>query len=238
MGWQDRDYAREQPPVSPGGRGLIAQYGIVNLLIIVNIGIYIANSLIQGEVTAHERLIYHLGSLVPEKVWQGQVWRLVTAQYLHYPYSLLHITVNMIGLYFLGPPLERLWSARKFFIVYTLCGLAGNIFYVLLATQVRELMLTPAVGASGCIYGLLGIVAVRFPYATLYVYFLIPIRIRTAAVIFGILAFWSVITRGQNYGGEACHLAGLIFGVWWAAAGEEWWRSTEWRLPWKKSRTK
>jgi membrane associated rhomboid family serine protease len=93
-----------------------------------------------------------------------------------------------------------------------------------------------AVGASGCIYGLLGIVAVLFPKAELYIYFLPPIRIRSAAIILGAISFLTVIERGGNYGGEACHLAGLAFGVWWALHGDEWWSSTEWSLPWQRSR--
>lgn len=42
--------------------------------------------------------IYTLGALVPQVVVQGEVWRLLTANFLHY--SWLHLFVNMIGLYF------------------------------------------------------------------------------------------------------------------------------------------
>jgi len=56
-----------------------------------------------------------------------------------------------------------------------------------------------------------------------YIYFLFPIKIRTAAYIFGGLALFTIIQRGENYGGEACHLAGLVFGVWWAMKGDTWW---------------
>ncbi len=159
----------------------------------------------------------------------GQVWRLFTAQYLHG--GLGHLFINMLVLHFLGRSLERMWSARKFLAIYTLCGLAGNIFYTILGSRGVIHPQMPAVGASGCIYGLLGIVAVLFPQATVYVYFLFPIKIRTAAYIFGGIALFSILERGDNYGGEACHLAGLVFGVWWAMKGDAWWASTRWRLP-------
>lgn len=236
MGWQDRDYAREQPPVSPHeaappprGRGLLAQYGIVNLLIIINILIHVLKVL-APKVYIY---IYAYGVLWPRGVTEAwQIWRLFTSQYIHH--NMFHIGVNMLGLYFLGRPLEERWSAKKFFTIYTLCGLAGNVFYMFLANSGEIPQDTPAYGASGCIYGLLGIVAVMFPHAVVFVYFLFPIRIRTAAFVFGSLAFLRVLTKGQNYGGEACHLAGLAFGVWWAAAGDQWWRNSEWRLPWKR----
>ena len=94
----------------------------------------------------------------------------------------------------------------------------------------------PAVGASGCIYGLLGIAAVLFPTAEVLIYFLFPVKIRTAAIVMGAIAFMSVVERGSNYGGEACHLAGLAFGVWWAMHGDEWWSHSEWALPGSRSK--
>ncbi|HPZ99611.1 MAG TPA: hypothetical protein PLT93_15870, partial [Phycisphaerae bacterium] len=80
----------------------------------------------------------------------------------------------------------------------------------------------------------LGIVAVMFPDAELLVYYVFPVRVRTAAIIMGVIAFMSVVERGANYGGEACHLAGLVFGVWWALHGDEWWSNSDW--VWKRPR--
>jgi len=130
------------------------------------------------------------------------------------------------------------WSPGKFFTIYTICGLCGNVFYTILGARGVIDPQTPAVGASGSIYGLLGIVAVLFPTATVYVYFLFPIRIRTAAFIFGGIALLSILRRGANYGGEACHLAGLAFGVWWAMKGDGWWATTQWSLPRKVARAR
>ena len=132
----------------------------------------------------------------------------------------------------------RLWSRQRLFAIYTLCGLCGNVFYTILGSRGVIDPEMPAVGASGCIYGLLGIAAVLFPTATVYVYFLFPIKIRTAAIVFGGIAFLTILGRGKNYGGEACHLAGLVFGVWWAMMGDRWWASTRWRLPRWRSRPK
>ena len=133
----------------------------------------------------------------------------------------------MIGLYFLGRALERVWSPKKFFVIYTLAGLAGNLFFMLLCLSgwfgwfsIKQSM----VGASGCILGLLGACAILFPRAEVYVYFLFPIRIRTAAIVFALLYVFNIWNRGANAGGDAAHLAGLAFGVWYAKWGELWWR--------------
>lgn len=236
MGWQDRDYASPRGyaygRVGGSRGGLLGGRSIVTVLIGINAVVYVLGAMspaVDRWLTGYETispmgvLTLHFGvaELRAVSVLHGQVWRLITAQYLHA--GTWHLLFNMIALHFLGRPLERMWSPRKFFTIYTVSGLAGNVFYTVLgATEVIH-PVTAAIGASGCIYGLLGIVAVLFPTATVYVYMLFPIRIRTAAMIFGGIAFFTVLQRGENYGGEACHLAGLVFGVWWAVKGDRWW---------------
>lgn len=230
MSWRDRDYARVEGSGAPRGRARSLPFGgsVISTLIAANVAVYVLAALSAGLREA----IYGYGALTAESVTHGQVWRLFTAQYLHAGTG--HLFLNMIGLHFLGRPLEQQWSARRLFGVYTACGLAGNLFFVLLGWRGVINPQMPAVGASGCIYGLLGIVAVLYPNAVLFIHFLFPVKVRTAALIFAGIAFLTVLERGPNYGGEACHLAGLVFGVWWAWRGEAWWGSTEWR--WRGSR--
>lgn len=233
MSWRDREYARSQGdssgPVFRGGRLLGGS--VVTTLIAINVAVFVLglsptlHAWMHGvDVERFPHGYQHLPGffeLVGARVLRGEVWRLFSAQYLHAYTG--HIFLNMLGLHFLGRPLERMWSPRKFFTLYTICGLAGNLFFTILSARGVINPYSPAVGASGCIYGLLGIVAVLFPTATVYVYLLFPIRIRTAAAIFGAIALVTILERGANYGGEACHLAGLVFGVWWAMRGEAWW---------------
>lgn len=227
MGWQDRDYARATsgPTWSTIRPGRLIGGSIVTTLIVINVVIYV---LAQLSTTA-EHYFYELGAMQARAVLNGHIWRLFTAQYLHG--GIGHLFINMLVLHFLGRSLERMWSTKKFFIVYTLCGLFGNIFYTILGARGVIDPLMPAVGASGCIYGLLGIVAVLFPQATVYIYFLFPMKIRTAAMIFAGISLLTILERGSNYGGEACHLSGLIFGVWWAMKGDAWWSRTQRSIP-------
>ena len=229
MGWQDRDYARGggsyRPTWTSGRAGGYGGRSIVTTLIVINVGIYLLGAL-NADI---RNFLFGIGAMQSKAVMQGHLWRLITAQYLHG--GEWHLFINMLVLHFLGRPLERMWSPKKFFVVYTLCGLFGNVFYTVLGARGWIDPQMPAVGASGSINGLLGIVAVLFPTATVYVYFLFPIRIRTAAYIFGGIAVLKVLQKGNNYGGEACHLAGLVFGVWWAMKGDRWWSKTEWRIP-------
>ncbi|MFQ5490259.1 MAG: rhomboid family intramembrane serine protease [Phycisphaerae bacterium] len=220
MGWQDRDYARNVPR---GGASYASAFGgrpgprsIVTTLIVINVAIWF----LFQPTTA----LYRLMAMQTQAVLHGQIWRLFTAQYLHAGGT--HLLFNMIGLYFLGRALERVWSPTKFVTIYTLAGLAGNLMFMLISAlgwfgPLGQIV--PLVGASGCILGLLGAAAVMFPRAEVYVYFLFPIKIRTAAIIFGALYALNIWQRGANAGGDAAHLAGMAFGVWWAARGERWW---------------
>jgi membrane associated rhomboid family serine protease len=142
-----------------------------------------------------------------------QLWRLVTYQFLHDPNWITHIVFNMIGLYFLGPTLERYWGSRKFLIFYLSCGAAGGVFYLLLVA-VGFLPAMAMVGASGAILGTLAACAILFPHIRLFIFPLFfPISIRTAAIIFGAMYFFYVITKAANAGGHAAHLAGMATGV-------------------------
>jgi membrane associated rhomboid family serine protease len=268
MGWQERDYARE----AGGGTG--SDYGswrgaapggrIVRNLIIANVVVYVLCYVIITPLTPilcgsaptgravmtdqGPRLVvdHHPGycDMVTTKVLHGQVWRLFTSQYLHANQT--HIIFNMIGLYFLGQALERKWSTRKFFAVYTLSGICGNLLFMAAGTlgwismqvpaaravlgeaaanHLYQLMFSPAVGASGCILGLLGAAAVLFPHAEVYVYMLFPIKIRTAAILFAVGYAFNIYRQGDNYGGDLCHMAGLAFGAWWAWRGDRWWET-------------
>lgn len=159
----------------------------------------------------------------PKAVWSGQIWRLFTATYMHANFT--HIFVNMLMLYFFGPVLERRWGGRQFLIVYTLGGIAGNI---LLALGGRIGLIgwdTFGLGASGSIWTLMAAAAVYYPNSELLIYFLFPVRLRTAVTVYFIWFVWNILDKGRNYGGDMCHLAGLLFGVYWAKTGGWAWAS-------------
>ncbi|MCH7884614.1 MAG: rhomboid family intramembrane serine protease, partial [Planctomycetes bacterium] len=121
MGWQDRDYARVSPRPTWSGqrRGWLIGGSIVTTLLAVNVIVYVL-----GALSPDLRVwLYSLGAMQAQAVVHGQVWRLLTAQYLHAGTG--HLFINMLVLHFLGRSLERMWSPRKLFLGYTRCGLCG-----------------------------------------------------------------------------------------------------------------
>jgi rhomboid protease GluP len=74
-----------------------------------------------------------------------QWWRLLTCCFLHIGW--MHIGVNMLSLYWIGPLLERMWGSWRFLLLYLISGLVGSAATVVYGRA--------GVGASGAIWGIL-----------------------------------------------------------------------------------
>ena len=78
-----------------------------------------------------------------------EYYRLATSMFLHG--GLLHLGLNMVFLWMLGPQLEYLLGHVRFAVLYAAAGLGGSIASFWFSTPN-----TLSVGASGAIFGLLG----------------------------------------------------------------------------------
>ena len=82
-------------------------------------------------------------------VGHGEWYRLITGGFLHA--GILHLAMNMFALWVLGSQLEAAVGRLRFALVYGSALLAGSFGVMLLAPH------DPTVGASGAIFGLLGL---------------------------------------------------------------------------------
>lgn len=86
--------------------------------------------------------------------WPGVVgvepWRMITTAFLHA--GLLHLAVNMIALWVVGPFLEKALGRWRFLALYLLSALGGSVAVVVL-TPISQWGV-PTVGASGAVFGL------------------------------------------------------------------------------------
>ena len=76
-----------------------------------------------------------------------QVWRLLTAAFLHA--NFLHLFFNFISLLAIGSQIERIIGTTKMIVVFVLSAIGGNLFGAVASHA-------PAVGSSTAIFGLLG----------------------------------------------------------------------------------
>nr|MBA2559196.1 rhomboid family intramembrane serine protease [Propionibacteriales bacterium] len=84
-----------------------------------------------------------------EGVAEGSYWQLITSTFLHV--QLLHIAMNMIGLWIFGTFLESQLGRWRYLSLYLLTGLAGSVSIYLLGRPVSF-----SLGASGSVFGLFG----------------------------------------------------------------------------------
>ncbi|MBR8826461.1 MAG: rhomboid family intramembrane serine protease [Gomphosphaeria aponina SAG 52.96 = DSM 107014] len=136
-----------------GKQGAYFTYGLIG----VNLLFFILEIVNGGSENLDT--LYFLGGLVPAKVFSGQWWRLLSANFLHFGW--LHLLTNMIGLFFLGRFVELSLGAVRYLIVYFLSGVGGMLAFSLLAINLgdQEFIL---VGASAAIMGLVGIITLLF----------------------------------------------------------------------------
>lgn len=89
------------------------------------------------------------GSFKLVGVGHGEWYRLITGGFLHA--NILHLGMNMFALWVLGSQLESAVGRLRFALVYSSALIAGSFGVMLLSPH------EPTVGASGAIFGLLGL---------------------------------------------------------------------------------
>jgi rhomboid protease GluP len=125
------------------------------LLIAANVCMFVVEvykgATLKGD-NADNVILFRLGALHPLAVHDGEWWRLVTPMFLHF--GALHLTMNMCGLWLLGPFTEFALGFWRFLLVYLVAGIGSSaaVLMISLATGNFDLL----VGASGAIMGLVG----------------------------------------------------------------------------------
>ena len=172
---------------------------VVARLIAVNVAVYVLQ-VVTGDWCAREF------GLIPALVERGEIWRLFTYQFLHG--GTFHLLLNMFALWMFGSELAPRWGARFFLRYYFVCAVGGGILF----TLVRLGTWIPSVGASGAIYGILMAYAMWFPNRQVYLYFVLPIRVRYLIVFLILLETTQAIQSTGTGIAHAAHLGGMGFG--------------------------
>ena len=192
-------------------------------------------------------LLLHCFGLCPTLLANGFVWQLITYMFLHQ--NSMHLIFNMLAILLLGAGVEMEIGAKRFLRVFLLGGFVGGLAWalfdlttvrladaaghvpgwlaVLAAHAVAHRVVTPegnaiCIGASGGVFALVGACAALFPRRDILLFLILPMRVRTFAIILGIGAALFML-----YGlGNVAHLthlaggiAGYIYGLRLAADG-------------------
>ena len=151
-------------------------------------------------------------AIKPSSIWEGRyLWTFLTSMFMHGGF--LHLFVNMLSLYFVGGLLEKILGQKRFFWFYMIAGLFSGLLFVLSPLVFTQDLHSFAVGASGALFGLIGVLIFLTPNLPVYVMFIpIPVKMKYAAP--GMLALLWVISIGANIPiGNVAHLGGLLAGI-------------------------
>ncbi|HEV2292634.1 MAG TPA: rhomboid family intramembrane serine protease [Tepidisphaeraceae bacterium] len=145
--------------------------------------------------------IVQAGALSRPEVMSGEVWRLVTATFLHGGFD--HLLGNCAILYILGMACEHAFGTLRTIAIYAVSGLAGSLLSLGLTQG-------PAVGASGAIFGLSSAIIVFF-YRYHHVFFVRDKRVGFALIVWAVYSvILGFLTPGiDNY----AHIGGFTGGA-------------------------
>jgi rhomboid protease GluP len=151
--------------------------------------------------------LYRLGMAIPFRYDDFNWYRLLTATYLHG--GLIHIGFNMMVLLDIGPVVEEVYGSARYFFFYTVCGISGSLLSARFGSA-------PAVGASGAILGLIGVlIAITYRRGGAQIQQLRGRLISWVVTIFAIGLFFSGL-RTDNWGHFGGLAAGFLLGRYFA----------------------
>lgn len=156
---------------------------------------------VQGGST-NTAALERLGAQVNLRVAQGEMWRLLTAMFLHI--GLMHLAFNSWALFSLGRDIEAFYGSIWFVAIYFIAGMFGNLAYYLLGGWILS------AGASGGVFGLIGAeVAFFLRNRRLFGKFGRE-RLSNLAVLIGINLVFGFTVQGIN---NYAHIGGLLAGL-------------------------
>ena len=167
--------------------------------------------------------------------------QLITHLFMHGNFT--HLFFNMFALWMFGKILENVWGSKRFLIYYMITGIGAASIHLLISQyqiisisnqipemvnlaiegrynptipiskKLTQLIITPTVGASGAVFGLLLAFGMLFPNALLYIYFAIPIKAKYFVIGYGLIELYAGISNNPaDNVAHFAHLGGMIFG--------------------------
>lgn len=193
---------------------------VIKVILIANIALYLLMVL-----PFTDRLLMQWGALIPAPTFRGwQLWRLFTYMFLH-AQDPFHVLFNMLGLWWFGHDIEKMWGSRRFAWFYIISGVGSGAFSLFhLWSPVMSYI--PVVGASGAVLAVLTVCAYYFPRRQLLLFFVFPVNIRLVVIGYAVISlFGSFNTHGIV--SHLTHLGGILIAIGYLKLYPrvlEWWR--------------
>lgn len=209
MGISDRDYVRSSSRSYSGGGGGRGAFGwdVIGWLIAITVVVFALQLLFQPRFT-------DWFELSPSAVLHGQIWRLITFDFLHGVHDPWHIIVNLFVLYLAGKKLLLNHTEKEFLLFYLTSGVIAGVSFIL--WQLGRGSQIPAVGASGSVAAVLTLYALYWPHDRWLFFYFLPVPVIALVIVSAALDLYPVL---RELGGvpvedgiaHVAHLGGMAF---------------------------
>lgn len=195
------------PPFGGGG-GLRATPWVKRLLM-ANAAVFLVTAVVGIGTMAD------LFAFWPSRLLE-RPWGMLTYMFVHA--GLWHLLMNMLVIFFFGPPLELRWGSDFFVKFYLVCGLGGVALSFVFADA-------SIVGASAACYGIMLAFAMTWPDAPIHVWGVVPVRAKWVVGFLAALTLASALGPGRDGIAHLAHLGGVVTGFLLVKSG---WAPVRW----------
>ncbi|MDQ8053586.1 MAG: rhomboid family intramembrane serine protease [Pedobacter sp.] len=205
---------------------------IVKNIIIINV-IFFAATYFLGEngllIKAYSAVYYFDSPYF-------RIWQPITYMFMHA--DMTHIFFNMFALFSFGPILESHWGGKRFINFYLITGLGAlGLQWAVQALEVHQLTgafmhpslsglsdaayatvqgiyMSPMVGASGAIFGLLVAFGLLYPNIEMYIMFIpVPVKAKYIIPVYIVLELFLGVRKFEGDSiAHFAHLGGALIG--------------------------
>lgn len=208
MGIYDREYYRD---TTRGGAWRSAFSSATKTLIILNVAVFLIVWIDGGP---EGRLYPYLYMNFGEVFRHGQIWRLLTAAFLHL--DGWHLAFNMLFFWFVGREMEGMYGRREFTAMYITAAIVSNLCWAGVDLAVGN-GLGQELGASGAVWAVIALYTLYYPNREIYLFGIIPLPMWLLATLYLGIDLLSLIgqIRGQSTApvAFAAHLGGAGYGA-------------------------
>ncbi|MDQ7950021.1 MAG: rhomboid family intramembrane serine protease [Pedobacter sp.] len=204
---------------------------VVKNLLIINVLFFAATYLLRQQIDLEGYLsVYYFNSP------NFRIWQPITYMFMHA--DMTHIFFNMFALFSFGPILESHWGGKRFINFYLITGLGAlGLQWAVQALEVHQLTgafmhpslsglsdaayatvqgiyMSPMVGASGAIFGLLVAFGLLYPNIEMYIMFIpVPVKAKYIIPVYIVLELFLGVRKFEGDSiAHFAHLGGALIG--------------------------
>lgn len=180
-----------------------ATYALLALIVVVFL-----LEIVINQVSGRQEVV-NLFMVGPD--WLARPWSVVTSVFAHSLDAIMHVVMNGLFLYFFGPTVERLVGVKRYLLVFLVTGMVAGVFQVEAERMLGDDVY--ALGASGGLMGLFGVLMILVPRQKVLMMGFIPLPLWVVGAIIAALDVLGIVQPSGTPIGRFAHLSGMALGL-------------------------